>query len=344
MSSSVEAVLWDGTIQAWLDDYPSLERHELVRRLESRERAAALFELLLHAILKQHGAQVDIHPASVSKTANRPDFLAAFPDGHTVVVESVMARELSAKEVSTNNAWADLLNHINTVASDFWIDIDRHPGPLPRPPYSRQVKAFLEKELAKLDVTVERTRMESQVGWQVISRQFDLDGTRLTFQFSPKMLSHRGTTQNIAGLGGYMWDGAVKGIEKAVAAKRSRYGQLEHPYVVAVAVSAPSPWDYTADHTEKALWGHPSHGRGGALRHDGRTNTLVSGVAACTLTWDLHQMRIILYENPSAERPISRMPWRLDRNEGAGTNAPLLKGQSVGEVLGLPVGWPRSAA
>ena len=46
MSSSVEAVLWDETIQVWLDDYPSLERHELERRLASRERVAALFELL----------------------------------------------------------------------------------------------------------------------------------------------------------------------------------------------------------------------------------------------------------------------------------------------------------
>ena len=62
VSSSVEAVLWDETIQAWLDDYPSLERHELERRLASRERVAALFELLLHAILKRHRAQVVVHP------------------------------------------------------------------------------------------------------------------------------------------------------------------------------------------------------------------------------------------------------------------------------------------
>ena len=343
MSSSVETVLWDETIQAWLDDYPSLERHELERRLASRERVAALFELLLHAILKRHRAQVVVHPTSVSKTAKRPDFLAVFPDGHEVVFESVMVNELSEKEVSTSNAWTELLNHINRVDSDFWIYVDRHPGPLPSPPAPRKVKAFLERELAKLDVTVERARMESRRGWQGISRQFAIGETILTFQFSPKMSIHRGTTENIAGLGGYMWDGGVKGIEEAVADKRSRYGELDHPYVLAVAVNAPSPWDYAADYMEEALWGHPSQGQGGALRHGGKTNRLVSGVAACTLRWDLHQMRIILYENPRAERAVSEMPWRLDRKVGTGTDVQLRKGQSVGEVLGLPMEWPRAA-
>ena len=209
------------------------------------------------------------------------------------------------------------------------------PARLPSPPSPKEVKAFLERELAKLDVTVERARMESRTGWQGLSRQFVSGETILTFRFSPKMPIHRGTTVNIAGLGGYMWDGAVKGIEYAVADKRSRYGELDHPYVLAVAVNAPSPWDYAADYMEEALWGHPSQGQGGALRHGGKMNRLVSGVAACTLRWDLHQMRIVLYENPSAERAVSEMPWRLDRR--------VRKGQSVGEVLGLPVEWPRAA-
>ena len=343
MSSSVEAVLWDETIQAWLDDYPSLERHELDRRLESREPVPALFELLLHAILKRHGAQVIVHPTSVSKTANRPDFLAVFPDGHEVVVEAVTVNELSMKEVRTSNTWIELLSHINRVESDFWIDVDIHPGPLPSSPPPKEVKAFLEKELAKLDVRVERARMEARTGWQGLFREFVSSETILTFGFSPKMPIHRGTTENIADLGGYMWDGAVKGIEDAVATKRKRYGELDHPYVLAVAVNAPSPWDYAADHMEEALWGRPSQGQGGALRHRGKTNRLVSGVAACTLRWNLHQMRIVLYENPSAERAVSEMPWRLDRKVGPGTDVQLRKGQSVGEVLGLPVEWPRAA-
>ena len=343
MSSSVDAVLWDRTIQAWLDDYPSSERHELEQRLASSEHVPALFELLLHAILKRHRAQVDVHPPSVSKTTKRPDFLAVFPDGHEVVVEAVTVNELSMKGVSTSNAWTELLNHINRVDSDFWIDVDIHPGPLPSPPPPKEVKAFLERELAKLDVMVERARMESQTGWQGLFREFVSGETTLTFRFSPKMSKHRGTTKNIAGLGGYMWDRAVKGIEEAVEGKRSRYGELDHPYVLAVAVNAPSPWDYAADYMEEALWGHPSQGQGGALRHDGKTNRLVSGVAACTLRWDLHQMRMILYENPCAGRPASGMPWQLDRKLGTGTDIQLRKGQSVGEVLGLPVEWPRAA-
>lgn len=344
MNSSVEASLWDETIQAWLDDYPPLERHELERRLASRENVPALFELLLHTILKRHSAQVVVHPTSVSKTTNRPDFLAVFPDGHEVVVESVMVNELSAKETSTSNAWTELLNHINRVDSDFWIGVDRHPGPLPSPPPPRKVKAFLKKELAKMDVALERARVESSKGRQGLSRQFTIGKTIFTFRFFPKMPTHRGTTKNIVGLGGYMWDGAVKGIEEAVAAKRSRYGELDHPYVLAVAVNALSPWDYAADYMEEALWGHRLQKQGGALRQDGKPNSLVSGVAACTLDWNLHQLRVVLHENPSATRPVSEMPWRLDRKISTGTNVQFQKGQSVGEVLGLPVGWPLATA
>ena len=259
-----------------------------------------------------------------------------------MVLESVMVNELSVKEVSRSNAWTELLDHINRVDSDFWIYVDRRPGPLPSPPPPRKVRAFLERELAKLDVDVERACMESRKGWQGLSRQFAIGETILTFRFSPKMAKHRGTTENMAGLGGYMWDGAVKGIEDAVADKRSRYGELDHPYVLAVAVNAPSPWDYAADYMEEALWGHPSHGQGGALRHGGKANRLVSGVAACTLRWDLHQMRIVLYENPSADRAVSEMPWRLDHKVGTGTDVQLQEGQSVGEVLGLPAEWPRA--
>ena len=219
MSSSVEAVLWDETKQAWLDDYPSLERHELERRLESRECVAALFELLLHATLKRHRAQVVVHPTSVSKTEKRPDFLAVFPDGHEVVFESVMVNELSVKEVSTSNAWTELLNHINRVDSDFWINVDRHPGPLPSPPPPRKVRAFLERELAKLDVTVERARMESRRGWQGLSRQFEIGETILTFRFSPKMSIHRGTTENMPALVGICGMEPSKALRKPLLPK-----------------------------------------------------------------------------------------------------------------------------
>ena len=243
MSSSVEAELWDETIQAWLDDYPSHERHELERRLASREHVAALFELLLHAILKRHGAQVAVHPTSVSKTANRPDFLAVFPDCREVVVEATTVNELSMEEVSTSNAWTELLNHINRVESDFWIDVDIHPVPLPSPPPPKEVKAFLERELAKLDVTVERARMESRTGWQGLFREFVSGETILTFRFSPKMPIHRRTTVNIAGLGGYMWDGAVKGIEDAVAVQR----QLLLPVPSIILAGSPPVSDRAAE-------------------------------------------------------------------------------------------------
>lgn len=148
MNSSFDAVLWDRSIQEWVDDYPSSERHELGHRLVPSQHVPALFEFLFQAILKRHGAQVVVHPPSASKTPKRPDFLAVLPDGHELVVEVVTVNELSKEEVSISNVLTELLDHINSVESDFWVDADIHPGPLPSPPTPKEVRAFLERELA----------------------------------------------------------------------------------------------------------------------------------------------------------------------------------------------------
>ena len=147
--------LWYETIDRWLDEYPVRQREELKRRLQSPERVSALFELKLHALLLCHGATVEVHPSDASINRNRPDFLASFPNGQTVVFEAVTVNESDA-----GAAWTQLCNHINSLPSDFHINIVRHLTPLNNRPPPRRVKVFLKRELGKLDVRTARWQLE----------------------------------------------------------------------------------------------------------------------------------------------------------------------------------------
>ena len=331
--------LWYETIDRWLDEYPASHREELKRRLQSPERVSALFELTLHALLLRHGATVEVHPSDASSNRKRPDFLASFPNGQTAVFEAVTVNESDA-----GAAWTQLCNHINSLPSDFYIQIVRHPTPLGSPPPPRRVKAFLKKELGKLDVQM---RLDAQLEggtWRSPECVF-IDGEkRIEFDFCPKKEAYRGTTENIAGLGGSRWGEAAQVIERAMDDKATRYGAIKYPYVVVVGVNAHSPWDYASEHGEEALFGRPSGGLGGTfVRSDGGgRHTQVSGAAIGTIDWRLGKMRMTLYENPHALRPVGAVPWQLDRMVIDQSNRVLQEGKSVGEVLGLPEGWPMS--
>ena len=332
------STLWNATIDKWLAEYPSSHREELKRRLQSREPVSALFELMLHALLVRHGAEVEVHPRDASSNRNRPDFLASFPNGQTAVFEAVTVNESDA-----GNAWTQLCNHINSLPSDFHINIVRHPTPLGSPPAPRKVKAFLKRELGKLDANTARRQLESGT-WHSPDYVFADGKNSIEFHFYPKKNAHRGTTENIAGLGGSRWGEAAQAIERAVRDKASRYGEIQYPYVVVVGVDAQSPWDYASEHGEEVLFGHPSGGQGGVFvpSYDGLRQTQVSGAAIATIDWRLCSVRMALYENPHAQRPVDAVPWRLDRMVVDGSNRVLQEGKSVGEVLGLPKEWPRS--
>ena len=332
------STLWNATIDKWLAEYPSSHREELKRRLQSHEPVSALVELTLHAFLKRHDATIQVHSTNASGNTKRPDFLASFPNGHTAVFEAVTVNELGA-----GAAWTQLCHHINSLPSDFYIQIVRHPTPLGSPPPPRRVKAFLKKELGKLDVRAARPQLEGRT-WRSPECVF-IDGEkRIEFDFCPKKEAYRGTTENIAGLGGSRWGEAAQVIERAMDDKATRYGAIKYPYVVVVGVNAHSPWDYASEHGEEALFGRPSGGLGGTfVRSDGGgRHTQVSGAAIGTIDWRLGKMRMTLYENPYALRPVGAVPWQLDRMVIDQSNRVLQEGKSVGEVLGLPEGWPTS--
>ena len=333
------------TLEGWLDDYPKCDRAELEARLGSDEFLEAYFELVLYTLLRRHGAKVSIHSPEASTTPRRPDFLASFPDGRKLIVEAVTAKGVTVDEVKRANECAELYNVINQIESDYLIKIRRIPSQVPTP---REVRAFLKRELGKLGERASSIDWESGI-WLPPTKEFVDDRAVTEFRFRPRSDAEKGTPMAIGVYPGQsLGGGSAPDIQKAVEGKAAAYGDLNHPYVV--AVNTLSNWDQFYGHgpdrhknATAALIGSPSVGVGGALLRSNSTpkNRGVSAVIIGTVLFDLGLSRLTLYANPWARRPIGTIPWGLDRASLEESDDEQSVGQTVGEVLSLPEGWPR---
>ena len=328
-----------------LSEYPESGKGELIARLRSDEFDGAYFELLLHALLLRHGAQVKIHSNESSGNSTRPDFLATFPSGSVAIFEAVVSKDISARDEASEAGWSQLFHEIDQMPSGYYIGIDLPSTKMPdRPPASRRVLAFLKRELAKLDTRAKENLLVANSARDNVTFPTSIfkDGDIIiNFTFLPRDNTQRGRSGSIGiypskSRGG----GSSRAIKTAVEAKASKYGDVEVPYVV--VVNSLSQWLVDTDDEVEALFGNPQIGQGGALlRSDGfPQNTRVSGVAIGCVSWRPGIARLRLYENPSAQQFCGEIPWRLDRMRHDGSANVLQSGESIGQILDLPTEWP----
>ena len=328
-----------------LDEYPAKERDELIARLRSEEFEGAYFELLLHALLIRHSADVRVHSSESSGNSRRPDFLATFPGGQTAIFEAVLSKDMSSSEEAVEAGWFQFFHEINQIPSRFYIGIEMSPNRTPeRPPAPRKVRAFLNRKLALLDELEKQNLLEVKIDRDrgVFPTCTFKDGDiAIEFTFLPRDHTQRGIGGSIGIYPTKSKSGrSSSAINTAVEAKASKYGDLKHPYIV--VVNSLSQWLVTPTDEIEALFGGPEVDHGGALlRRDGTShNRQVSGVIIGSVLWRPGSARLRLYENPHAQRPCSAIPWRLDRVQRNGSANVLKSGESVGQILGLPAEWP----
>jgi hypothetical protein len=144
----------------------------------------------------------------------------------------------------------------------------------------------------------------------------------------------------------------VPPISRKVHDKAGHYGKLQLPYVI--AVNALDPGVDEAGF-EKALFGQEP----ADLRNPTRVGGIPDGVwqsrfgqqwrrvSAVLAASGLHARNIArapvwLYHNPWAERPYSSVLTRLPQLVPEGDKMKWVPGESLGSILGLPPGWPRS--
>ena len=348
-----------GFIESWLDDFPREHRAELARRFRVDDFQSAFHELVVYALLRRHAAEVEIHPNDVASGSGRPDFVASFSDGRRVVFEAVVVKDSSRAEQATTAEWDRVLDQINGITSDFFINF----GPRPTfgsPPTSRKVTAFLERQVGVLDVQTVAKQIEANPSAPLPGCEYReiRNGChiRIEFQFLPRSERCRGTNKSIGiSPSDARWGGAGSALQSSIVNKATRYGKLNCPYVI--IVNCVSQWSFDHQDVMEALFGRKvrlstdrrpcgfgqlDKSSGAFVRPGGRPQlTRVSGVAVgLAVPMNLGNARFKLYHNPSAQKSAVQVPWRLDCVMPYERYSDISRGEGVGEVLDLPSDWP----
>lgn len=350
------------TLDRWFSHYPEPHRHELRSRFRSEtneQHVAAFFELTLHELMRAFRTRVEVHPR-VEGTDTRPDFLYESSLGEGAYLEAVLATDQSRAEAAAEarkNRVYDTLNRLSSP--DYCIGMDLHGDPASDPP-GRQMRGFLSRQLREMsrpeiEVLATRGGLSAMPRWR-----FEHDGWCVDFYPIPKPPSLRDKA-GVRPIGlqfeGFSADATRGAIRNAVAAKASRYGSLDKPFVIAVNV--------LSLHTDEsdvldALYGDeqfvmgdgPSAGKKTGLKSArsgawigpaGPQNTRVSGVLIVPQLFPstLIRAKACLFHNPWAARPYGGALGRLGSCAvEADGRAHFTPGESMASVLGLPGEWP----
>ena len=227
-------------LEEWFSRYPEAEQKDLRGRFRSKLEAdhqGAFFELFLHELLLRLGCSVVLHP-SVSGTTKVPDFLATAPDGEKFYLEARVATygspESVAADARLNPVYEKISQEVDSTYFFLWMHVEGAPASSPS---SRKLVDDINEWLAGLDPDEIDGRLTSDGTRDLPERKFTHDGWHLTLRAIPKSLEGRGKkAQSAIGVMGTAWTRAnhVEPLRNALRAKSSRYGVLNHPYVVAV--------------------------------------------------------------------------------------------------------------
>lgn len=225
-----------------------------MRGKEDSEFNSALAELYVHEMLLRAGYSVIYEPA-VTGSARRPDFLAIRGDERMYV--EVTSRQIWAKsggDVKREAALYDAIDAMNSDNFTLSFEVERRG---PRSPSPRAIIRALTNWLAKLDPDEVLPAISVQGFRAMPELTFDRDGWVIVFGAIPIPKEHRSRNNDrrtigiSGGGGGGVNDADV--IRDALADKTHAYGEMDAPYVVALALD-----HIRSDEVETALYGGKS--------------------------------------------------------------------------------------
>lgn len=355
---------WRQRVEGWFARYPEEHRPDLRGRYRSSDEAqhrGAAFELFLHEALLQLECEVTVHPELPGGTDARPDFLASPRDGEPFYLEATVATGKSDEERAADRRKARVYDLLDDLESpNFLLGLTTHGFPA-TDPATRPMRRTLREELAALDPD------EVLAAWReggidaVPHWTFDLDGWRLDvfpIPVAPDQRGPGGRTLGMWGPGVARHVEPVEPIRDNLTNKAYGYGELDHPFVIAINAMPPFvAWDnvgealfgtvvtgFTRDSSgrlgEQRTWREPN---GLWNRGDSPGATHVSAVLSVLRlrTWNAHSAPVRVYRNPWAERclegGLDPLPQVLVAEEGQLT---VQEGESLGNVMGIPAEWP----
>lgn len=215
-------------VEDWLSRYPERERKALTQRLRSpidEHHLSAFFELFLHSLVQAKGHRILAVEPKLDHTTRSPDFLIETTGGNRVYLEAVTIGR-SNEEAAAEARLAQVLDAIDTTPSPYHtVSVFPDVGPQ-KPIAGRKIQKALADWLASLPPDETATRSEPLVlGGDEFSitvrairlRQPREDGGTIDARFYPAQ-----------------WVTDELDLRRALKGKASRYGALDHPYMVAV--------------------------------------------------------------------------------------------------------------
>jgi hypothetical protein len=349
-------------LEVWFSRYPKDDQTEMRARFRSKKdphHHAAFFELFLHELLLGLGCQVTVHPTA-ARSERRPDFLVKSRSGDGFYLEAVVATGESEQAAAQRARVGVVYDALDRMTSpNFFIGVQVR-GALKTAPPAKNIRAYIEKRLARLDPD-EIAERHAAAGRLPLRWNFEHGGWRITFMPIPKSRSGRGKpgVRPIGAMFGQSRYVAPEvAVRDAILGKAGRYGDLDGlPYVIAVnALTWPTrqadvldalfgrvqvtvKWDPTGPDEPEAS----RYPDGVWTSGSGPKNTRVSAVLVLARLdpWRISNAEACLYLNPWALSPYTSELTQLQQAivEEDGSLA-FREGKSTGTVLQLPPTWP----
>lgn len=308
-------------VQGWADHLPLGDYLDVRNRLRSGDDGqfrSAFLELYLHESLLRAGYQVTIHP-DLPHTNRHPDFFVTGPRG-AFYLEAISPGSSAAavKAGRRRAAFYDVLDRVKSPNFFLWID-DLHEGP--RAAAVSRLKKELEQWLATLDPDGVWSYDDGP------SYTWEGDEWRARFRPIPIRAEKRGIAADHRALGVYGGGEAsfvndAPTIRRALASKHSAYGELDHPFIVAVGLYI---FDSDLWHAKNAFYGQEviqfsmnneseatatRQGDGYFGGRDGWRNQQVSAVLLVNqlMPYSPLSSTATLWKHPGAIRPLQSDP------------------------------------
>lgn len=225
-------------IEDWFSHFDPADRPDLRGRLQAddkRQFNGAFFELYLHESLLRMGHTVTCHP-TVSGTQRRPDFRAE-KDGRFFYLEARSASDSDA--VTTSSARIDQvydsLNKIDSPNFTLAVDLIRHTSKaFGARPLRRRVESWLR------DLDPDQHMLGEAVGLEDLPFKRDEEeksGWIIEFRAIGKPVEARGKSgvRPVGLMNDDLPWANEGGVGRALSDKGRAYGNLDAPFVVAVA-------------------------------------------------------------------------------------------------------------
>lgn len=324
-------------------------REELRRRLrhpDDRVFLGSFWELYLHEAFRRLGCELEPHPA-VDSGDKHPDWLVSPPNGEPFYVEATLVAPKDADSDPLQNQLLDRLNGVRDTNFLLWVEILK---PSAQTPSAKAACDHVDAWLEALDPDEIAAAYRAAGSNALPTTTWRGAGWKLWFQARPRSEKARGRSDlrsvGVVGSGGFRTIDDVGPVRRALKEKATRYGRLDHPYVVALASMGLSV-DWIA--VEDALFGGVRSE--GGPRVDGfwgnvdePRNTRVSAVI---FAWNLLPSSVLqstphLFHNPWPERAFRfDHPWGAsvfdDRAQHLATST---AARTPSDLFGLPPEWP----